>query len=145
MARSRAGRQSDNGQRARDARAQPPSAAFISAVSTRLCTRFALPLASLPPEVQTGSLLTAVAIGSTSEFGNAVTIGLVAANSAPLIVMGDDVLLPQGDRLKQTGYFVDPDSAAWVAVWPAPQAFPRVPASRTSSISYHSNRPHDHG
>jgi hypothetical protein len=37
--------------------------------------RFALPLASLPPEVQTGSLLTAVALGSTSEFGNAVAIG----------------------------------------------------------------------
>src|SRR5262249_26537180 len=78
--------------------------------------RFALPLASLPPEVRTGALLTSVALGSTSEFGNAVPIGQTVANGAPQVFPGPDALLSQGDRFDQDGYFTDPDSSSWTAI-----------------------------
>ena len=68
----------------------------------------------LPEEVNIGSLLTAVAIGSTSSFSPVLSVGDLPPNMAPVVVTGADVTeLVQGELLEQDGYFVDGDSIAW--------------------------------
>jgi Ca2+-binding RTX toxin-like protein len=77
--------------------------------------RFEIPLATLPSEVQIGALITSVALGSTSEFGNARPLGLVVGNGPPLVLAGDNAVIAQGTTFERSGYFIDPDSTSWVA------------------------------
>lgn len=74
---------------------------------------FRFPLATLPPELRYGSLVTAVTIGSTSEFGNAIPIGDAISRLAPVIILPPGVNLVQGDSLRVDGSFRDDDSTNW--------------------------------
>ncbi|MFO0943020.1 MAG: hypothetical protein U0930_19965 [Pirellulales bacterium] len=66
---------------------------------------FRFPLNSLPPELRYGSLITAVAVGSTSEFGNAIPIGDAISRLAPVITLPAGVTLVQGENLQVQGSF----------------------------------------
>ncbi len=74
---------------------------------------FKFPLASLPPELRYGSLVTALTLGSTSEFGNAIPIGDMISRLAPVITLPAGVNLAQGDSLRVEGSFRDDDSTNW--------------------------------
>jgi hypothetical protein len=74
---------------------------------------FAIPLNTLPPELRYGSLITAVALGSTSEFGNAIPIGDPASALAPQVFLPLGVSLVQGESLRVQGSFRDDDSTQW--------------------------------
>ncbi|MFO0940973.1 MAG: PKD domain-containing protein [Pirellulales bacterium] len=75
--------------------------------------RFTLPL---PSGVQFGSLLTAVAAGSTSEFSSFITVGDVVSNLAPQItVSSSGIFANAGSEVALSGSFYDPDSTQWVA------------------------------
>jgi hypothetical protein len=65
--------------------------------------------------VSHGSLITAVAYGSTSEFSNVVLVGDAGSSLAPVIELGGDETLQQGERLQRTGSFMDEDSTSWTA------------------------------
>ncbi len=68
----------------------------------------------LPDEVSVGSLLTAVTIGSTSEFSAVVSVGDLPPNVAPVVVAGDGLVeLAQGELLERDGFFIDDDSVSW--------------------------------
>jgi hypothetical protein len=71
---------------------------------------FTLPV---PPGVNVGSLLTAISIGSTSEFGPVVTVGQPVSSLIPVIDAGGSAVLPQGGRLERQGSFYDDDSTDW--------------------------------
>ncbi|MFM8399552.1 MAG: beta strand repeat-containing protein, partial [Pirellula sp.] len=76
---------------------------------------FAIPLAD-PAPIEFGDLISAVAIGSTSEFGNVRVVGDVASNSAPEIILpSSSVTISAGDTLQLAGSFTDPDSTRWTA------------------------------
>ncbi len=62
-----------------------------------------------------GSLITAVAIGSTSEFSNTMPIGDVQAGMAPEVNIGPDQVVNQGQWLVINGTFTDGDSTSWSA------------------------------
>ncbi|MFO1064114.1 MAG: hypothetical protein U0892_09650 [Pirellulales bacterium] len=74
---------------------------------------FTIPLSTLPPALRYGSLVTAIALGSTSEFGNAVPIGDPATALAPKVFLPLGVSLVQGESLRVQGSFRDDDSTAW--------------------------------
>ena len=77
--------------------------------------RFEIPLGD-PAIVQFGDLITAVAIGSTSEFGNPATVGDVASNLAPTITLSTtEATLVAGASLTVNGSFSDSDSNSWSA------------------------------
>lgn len=77
--------------------------------------RFEMPIGS-PAAVEFGDLLTSVAVGSTSEFGNTVTVGDVASNQAPVISLSiQEATLVSGASLLATGSFADADSTSWSA------------------------------
>ncbi len=74
---------------------------------------FHIPLNTLPPALRYGSLISAVALGSTSEFGNAVTIGDPASALVPVVLLPAGVVLSQGEPLRVQGSFRDDDSTSW--------------------------------
>lgn len=74
--------------------------------------RFTLPL---PSGMNHGSLLTALTLGSTSEFGPVTVAGEQASSLAPNINAGANAFLEQGGGLQRDGFFVDDDSTNWSA------------------------------
>ena len=74
---------------------------------------FHIPVTSLPPALKYGSLITAVAVGSTSEFGNAITLGDPSSLMAPRITLPVGVNLAAGETLRVQGAFRDDDSTSW--------------------------------
>ncbi|MFM8570497.1 MAG: beta strand repeat-containing protein, partial [Pirellula sp.] len=76
---------------------------------------FTIPLAD-PALIEFGDLISAIATGSTSEFGNIRVVGDVASNQAPQIVLpSNSVTIAAGDILQLSGSFVDTDSTRWSA------------------------------
>ncbi len=74
---------------------------------------FRIPLNTLPPELRYGSLITAVALGSTSEFGNAISIGDSVSALAPVVLLPPGITLLPGESLRLQGSFRDDDSTDW--------------------------------
>ncbi len=73
---------------------------------------FEIPLGD-PSIVEFGDLISAVAVGSTSEFGNTVTVGDVASNLAPQITLSlTEATLVAGASLTVNGSFNDLDSTS---------------------------------
>ena len=85
----------------------PVNGHIVGSDTTNLFS-FTIPLAG---DVNVGSLLTAVAIGSTSSFSPVVSVGDLPSNVAPEVFAGEEqVELVQGELLERRGYFVDDDS-----------------------------------
>ncbi|MBM3999656.1 MAG: calcium-binding protein [Planctomycetes bacterium] len=75
--------------------------------------RFEIPL---PAGVADGTLITATALGSTSEFAPPVVVGEQASQLAPEVTLDTtSVTLVAGGRLEISGSFYDPDSTTWTA------------------------------
>ena len=75
--------------------------------------RFEIPIGS-PAIIETGDLITAVAVGSTSEFGNYTIVGNPASNNPAEISLSNTlVTLKSGDTLNLNGSFTDYDSTRW--------------------------------
>ena len=90
----------------------PVNGRIVGSDTTNLFS-FTIPL---PDDVNIGSLLTAVAIGSTSAFSPVVSVGDLPPNVAPVVFAGDELVeLAQGEVLERDGYFVDDDSVSWTA------------------------------
>ncbi len=74
----------------------------------------------LPAGVRFGTLITSLALGSISEFGNVAPAGLadadVANNLAPVVSLSASVALTTGGQLQLQGSFVDYDSTDWTAL-----------------------------
>ncbi|MEY2612577.1 MAG: Cyclolysin, partial [Planctomycetota bacterium] len=76
---------------------------------------FTIPLAS-PAPIEFGDLISAIGVGSTSEFGNIRVVGDVASNQPPQITLpSDSVTIAAGDTLQLSGSFIDTDSTRWTA------------------------------
>ncbi len=71
----------------------------------------------LPAGVSFGTLLSAVSIGSISEFGNVLPAGLTVAdaanNLAPIVSLGSNKTLVTGEGFQMSGKFTDDDSKLW--------------------------------
>jgi hypothetical protein len=74
-----------------------------------------------------------VAIGSTSEFGNLVSVDVAAANGAPQLFVGGPAVVAQGTPLARDGYFLDPDSSSWTAFVDYDDGSPIQPLAFTAS------------
>ena len=76
--------------------------------------KFVIDLDDLPANVRLGSLLTAVARGSTSEFGNSLIIGEIISALRPVVTLPSSApsVLP-GEEVAISGFFEDLDSSSW--------------------------------
>ena len=73
-------------------------------------SRFEIPV---PAGAANGSLLTALAIGSVSEFAAAATIGNFQTDLGAIITLGANVTIVQGEQFEHEGTFLDADSSDW--------------------------------
>ncbi len=78
--------------------------------------QFSIPLSTLPATLQTGSLLAAVSIGSTSEFSAIAVVGDPASSLKPIVDIGPDIPLLSDLLFDRVGTFVDPDSTQWTVL-----------------------------
>ena len=78
--------------------------------------QFSIPLNTLPTTLQTGSLLAAVSIGSTSEFSAIAVVGDPASSLKPIVDIGPDIPLASDLLFDRIGTFVDPDSTQWTVL-----------------------------
>ena len=68
------------------------------------------------PAVSVGDLITAVAVGSTSEFGNIVVVSEEGSNQAPVVSLAEQsVTVKTGQAMTLAGSFIDLDSTNWSA------------------------------
>ncbi len=78
--------------------------------------RFNIPLTE---DIRFGTLISAVSLGSLSEFGNVLAVGLSAAdlanNLAPQITLPASATLATGQTLRLDGSYLDDDSTDWTA------------------------------
>jgi Dockerin type I domain len=88
------------------------------AATTVLANRFEVRL-PIPDGVNYGTLITALSIGSISEFSNTVPAGLATAdmanNLAPIVTLPPTLSLITGQALKVEGSYLDDDSTDWIA------------------------------
>jgi hypothetical protein len=69
-----------------------------------------------PPGVTVGAALTALTVGSTSEFSNIVFTADTMVSLPPVVTACNNVELEEGSRLECDGFFTDPDSTSWTAL-----------------------------
>ena len=88
------------------------------AATTIIANRFEVRL-PVPAGVSYGTLITALAIGSVSEFSNTVPAGLAIAdtanNLAPTVTLTSSLSLVTGQALQVEGSYLDDDSTDWIA------------------------------
>ena len=92
----------------------PVLAGVAVSVAPITTNRFSFTL-PLPDDVSHGALLTALTLGSVSEFSPSVLAGEQGSSLAPEISIGEDIVLQQGERLERLASFEDLDSTSWTA------------------------------